>query len=83
MILKSIKLINFQTHQEVKLDLSPTITTIKGPTDSGKSSVLRALRWVCLNDIPGDEFIREGATCARVILRAGDSEVTRVSFIIG
>ena len=60
MRLVSIKLVNFQTHDELVIDLDPRITTIKGPTDVGKSSILRALRWICLNDIAGEAFIKEG-----------------------
>jgi len=56
----SIKLVNFQAHDELVIELDPRITTIKGPTDVGKSSVLRALRWLCLNDIAGEAFIKEG-----------------------
>jgi DNA repair ATPase RecN len=56
-----IKLENFQIHRgEVEIRFAPTITTIRGPTDVGKSAILRALRWTCLNDIPGDDFISEG-----------------------
>jgi len=56
----SIKLVNFQAHDELVIDIDPQITTIKGPTDVGKSSILRALRWICLNDIAGEAFIKEG-----------------------
>lgn len=59
MRLRSIKLKNFQAHKEVEIPLK-NITTIQGPTDTGKSSILRALRWICLNDISGDEFVTEG-----------------------
>lgn len=59
MRLLSIKLQNFQVHKELLIEFGK-ITTIKGPTDSGKSAILRALRWICLNDIAGDAFITEG-----------------------
>src|SRR6185503_10180498 len=60
MKLESLKLENFQCHGSTTISFSPTITTIKGPSDVGKSSILRALGWICLNNIPGEEFIKEG-----------------------
>lgn len=68
MRLQRLKLCDFQAHRELEIALAPTITTIVGPTDAGKSAVLRALRWICLNDLPGDAFIREGAKRAEVSL---------------
>lgn len=64
----SIKLIDFQGHEEITIGFSPTITSLKGASDVGKSSILRALRWVALNDLGGDEFIREGAKKTKVVL---------------
>lgn len=64
----SIKLIDFQGHEETTIGFSPTITSLKGASDVGKSSILRALRWVALNDLGGDEFIREGAKKTKVVL---------------
>lgn len=65
---RSLQLKNFQVHKDTLIEFSPTITTIRGPTDSGKSAVLRALRWVCLNDLAGEGFIREGTKKVEVIL---------------
>jgi DNA repair ATPase RecN len=66
--LQSLTLKNFQAHKDLDVQFSPTLTTIKGATDAGKSAVLRALRWVCLNDIAGADFIREGAKQVTVTL---------------
>lgn len=52
----------------MEVELSPTITSLQGPTDVGKSSVLRALRWACLNDLAGNDFIQEGADAAAVMV---------------
>lgn len=82
MKLLSIELNNFQAHEKTVVVFSPTITTIKGPTDVGKSAILRALRWVCLNDIAGDEFIKEGEKKTIVALElnvdGGGKEIVRV-----
>lgn len=68
MQLLSLKLCDFQAHEERLVQFGRGITTIKGPTDVGKSAVIRALRWLCLNDFAGDDFIREGAKSANVEL---------------
>lgn len=72
-MIKSLKLWNFQAHRSLEIEFPPGITTIKGPTDVGKSSVLRALRWLCLNDIGGEEFISWGQTevVAQLVLDGG------------
>jgi chromosome segregation ATPase len=78
----ALQLIDFQAHQNFWVKFSPGINTIKGPTDAGKSSVLRALRWLCLNDFPGDAFIRDGAKKTQVNLTIRDDSenknITRV-----
>lgn len=58
--IKSIELTNFQSHRHLLVKFSPKITTIKGSTDKGKSAIIRALGWCCLNNFSGDEFIKEG-----------------------
>lgn len=68
MRLISLELSNFQVHKHLLVEFGKGITTLTGQTDSGKSAILRALRWVCQNDIPGDDFIREGAKQTTVTL---------------
>lgn len=61
MKVKHIKLENFQAHAKRLVKLSPNITTIIGASDRGKSAILRALGWVCMNNFPGAEFVRRDA----------------------
>jgi DNA repair ATPase RecN len=77
MRLKSIELVNFQAHRELLLRLDSPIVTLRGPTDAGKSAVIRALRWVCLNDLAGDDFVREGAKQTEVTLTLTDGNVIK------
>lgn len=76
-MLKSLKLENFQKHESCVIELSPTVTCIVGDTDSGKSSTLRALRWVCMNRPSGDSFKRHGSDCASASIEVGDSSLER------
>jgi DNA repair exonuclease SbcCD ATPase subunit len=67
-MLRALALRNFQAHHKLKIVFDRHITTIKGPTDVGKSSVLRALEYVCLNSLTGSDFITEGKTDSGVKL---------------
>ena len=52
MTLSRLSLTNFQKHERLALDLDPRLTSIAGDSDRGKSAVLRALAWLCLNSFP-------------------------------
>lgn len=74
MLFKSLHLENFQVHEGLAIGFSPTISTIVGATDAGKSAVLRALQWVCTNHLSGDEFIREGTKDCTVTLKVSEDK---------
>lgn len=59
---------NFQSHQKTVIYLATNgqLTVITGPSDSGKTVILRALRWLLYNEPQGTDFIRVGASFARV-----------------
>lgn len=56
-MLEYLKLINFQVHKILEVYFSPNITTIIGQTDSGKSSIIRGLKWLTFNKPRRKEFI--------------------------
>jgi len=76
-VLEQLRLQNFQRHGSLKIDLDPRITTIVGPTDSGKSSVLRSVRWLCMNRPSGDGFVRYGENNCRVGLSVDGEKIVR------
>lgn len=76
-MLERITIVNFQPYEKFTIDLDPAVTFFVGPTDSGKSSILRALRWVALNQPSGEEFIRNGADFTSVRLLTDGIAVTR------
>ena len=51
---------NFQCHDKLDIELDPNITCITGPSDVGKSSIIRALRWGSLNKPGGQSFRKHG-----------------------
>ena len=73
--MKKLILENFQGHSYLEVPLDQ-ITTIVGSSDIGKSSIFRALRWVCLNKSPS-RLIKDGAKVARVTLELEDCKVVR------
>ena len=67
---------NFQRHEELRLSLD-RVTTFTGPSDSGKTAILRALRWLAENKPTGDGFIRDGAKSCSVAARVDGKWVVR------
>jgi DNA repair protein SbcC/Rad50 len=59
--IKSIHLVNFQSHADTHIDFSPGVNVIIGPSRNGKTSILRALRWVAENRPSGEAFKRHGS----------------------
>lgn len=47
---------NFQSHKDTILELSPTVNSLEGVSDSGKSAVLRAMLWCLTNKPDGVTF---------------------------
>lgn len=57
---------NFQSHEYSVLQFSKGLNVITGPSDQGKSAILRALKWVLYNEPRGTDFIRHGTSTAKV-----------------
>ena len=53
----AIEISYFQKHKNLLLELHPRMNVIVGPTDSGKSSVIRAEKWLAENRPVGDAFV--------------------------
>lgn len=75
--MERLRIENYQAHRELDLVLDEPVTTIVGSTDSGKSSVVRALRWLCLNRPRGTAFISDGEKSCRVKAKFGNTTVER------
>lgn len=55
-MIKSLILRNFQSHKKTKLEFTPGINWIVGSSDSGKSAIMRSLRWNWFNKPTGFSF---------------------------
>lgn len=47
---------NFQSHKDTRISLSPTVNSLEGVSDSGKSAALRAMLWALTNRPDGTAF---------------------------
>lgn len=70
--IKSIIIKNFQSHNKTILNLDEGVNVIVGPSDVGKTAILRALGWVFFNEPSGDSFIRMGEKEASVEIKFDD-----------
>lgn len=68
---------NFQRHKHLEIDFE-RVTVLTGKTDSGKSAVVRALRWVLTNHPKGNKFVRNGAKKCSVTLHVDGHVIKRV-----
>ena len=56
MPIKELKLKNFDSYKTAKIIFDKGVNVIIGTTDSGKTRIVEALRWVARNKPSGDEF---------------------------
>lgn len=72
--IKSIYIEDFQSHEKSKIELGKPgeLTVIVGPTDSGKTAIVRALRLLLYNVPLGNDYIRVGQSQAAVAIEMSD-----------
>jgi len=75
--LKSLDLLNFQSHEDTSLKFCGGVNVIIGASDSGKSSICRALNWVRTNRPMGDSFITKGKKDTKVTVEVGEYRIVR------
>lgn len=56
MKIRQIEIINFQSHRHTIIDLDDGMNVIKGDSHNGKSSIVRAIKWMMKNQPSGDGF---------------------------
>lgn len=77
-MIKSISLENFQSHKNTTIELSDKITAVVGPSDSGKSAVIRGLLWVLKNNLRGHGYISSWAKQSTVSMEVGKKKLSRI-----
>ncbi len=73
--IKKVILKNFQSHKFSEIEFDDGLNVIVGNSDSGKTAILRAIKWALYNVPDGDSFIREGEkeVSVKVIFNNGAS----------
>jgi DNA repair protein SbcC/Rad50 len=77
-MIQKIKLQNFQNHEDTEVQFAPGVNIIVGKSDSGKSAIIRALRWVIDNKPQGDGFRSHWGGDTQVSLFVEDNEIRRL-----
>ncbi|MEK4409317.1 AAA family ATPase [Bacillus sp. FSL L8-0642] len=58
----------FQSHTNSHFNLGNGLNVITGPSDSGKTSIIRAVRWIAFNEPQGEAFVNESVGQATVAI---------------
>ncbi len=77
MPLEKMLMRNFQCHERLDITFDKRVTTIVGPSDVGKSAVIRAIRWLVTNKPSGDAFRKEGTKTTTVGLKFDGQTLVR------
>ncbi len=72
--LVELALVNFQSHAKSTFNFGPGLNVIVGPSDSGKTAVIRGIRWATKNYPSGDAFRRLGTTGVAVTMDFSDGQ---------
>lgn len=74
----SISATGFQSHVDTHLELCAGLNVITGATDSGKSAILRAIKWVALGEPSGDSFVNKAVGYAEVTIVTDEATITKL-----
>ena len=76
-MINSLQINNFQSHKKTELNFVPGVNIIVGSSDSGKSAIIRALRWLIYNKPLGDAFRSTWGGDTSISLIVGDYNISR------
>lgn len=76
-MIKSVKILNFQSHEKSKLDFSNGVNVIVGCSDSGKTAIIRALRWLSWNRPSGNSICSNWGGTTNVVIETEEGFVRR------
>lgn len=76
--IKKVILENFQSHKYTEIEFDKYLNVIVGPSDHGKTAIIRGIKWALFNEPSGDYFIREGETeCSVTIFFSNNTKIKR------
>jgi len=74
---ESISIRNFQAHKKLDIELDEGVNVIVGPSDAGKTAIIRALRWLVFNEPAGDAFRSSWGGRTSVTIKTEEGDVLR------
>jgi len=70
----------FESHVKTEYELSPGLTVLTGPSDSGKTSMsIRAIRWVAKGEPAGEEFAWKKSAEDGTVLQQAEEVGVRIT----
>lgn len=70
----------YQSHVQSTFKLSENLTVITGPSDAGKTAIIRALRWMAFNEPTGEAFLHTIRNPDGSVKEAADQVKVSVTF---
>lgn len=64
----AVEIKGFQSHVNSVFHLGPGLNVITGPSDAGKTAIIRAVRWVSFNEPTGEAYVNQSVGEAEVKL---------------
>lgn len=83
MKIEQVTIKGFQSHVNSTFQLSPGLTVITGPSDAGKTAIVRALRWLAFNEPQGEAFLHTIRNPDGSVKEAVDQASVEVTFDTG
>lgn len=77
-MIKKIQINNFQSHKETELEFHKGVNIIYGDSDSGKTSIIRALNWLINNSPSGDSFRSKWGGDTVIKLQEDNNIISRI-----
>jgi len=77
-MIQSLEIRNFQSHKHSKLEFVNGVNVIIGLSDSGKSAIIRALRWLIWNRPQGDDFRSLWGGCTSIEIITDNQKIIRL-----
>jgi len=76
-MIEKLQIRNFRLHKKIDIEFAPDITSIIGSSFTGKSTLIKALKWIALNKPAGDSMIRWFTDKVSVRLIVDDNKIIR------
>lgn len=73
-MIESVSIKDFQSIEDVELDFAPGFNVLVGPSNSGKSAILRAMKGAIRNEI-APSYVRNGARKSSISIKFSDHTV--------